>query len=365
MSGLANWFRGAAAFVVGSMLTLAALELVLQALPVQRAYGGRPDAEWPVHHMVPNSQYTFSSGWTLEDVRHGHINNLGYAAPFDYQFDSTAIVVLGDSFVESLMNDYSQSLQGLLPDLLRQPVPVLNFGTSGGNLAHDLGVAGLVGARFKPTAAVILITRGSFLGGFKSSPGYFRWTTGAGAGVELVPERYRSWAELVRRLALVRYVRANLRADLHQLLGPRGRGPSTGCSPVTLSAGDEALVDFTVSQLPLRLRLPAARIILVFDAERDRIYAPERAEMCPTRDALALLLLERRATRSGFGVIDMEPIFRDAFHRTGEHFDYSPVDSHWNGTGHRLAAQAVARYLNAPDTGANAGAIREHNYARQ
>ena len=95
------------------MLTLAALELLLQALPVQRAYGGRPDPDWPAHHMVPNSQYTFSSGWTLEDVRHGHINNLGYAAPFDYQFDTTAIVVLGDSFVESLMNDYSQSLQGL------------------------------------------------------------------------------------------------------------------------------------------------------------------------------------------------------------------------------------------------------------
>ena len=80
MSRLANWLRGAAAFVVGSIVTLAALEVVLQLLPVQRAYGGRPAADWPVHHMLPNSQYTFSSGWALEDVRHGHINNLGYAA---------------------------------------------------------------------------------------------------------------------------------------------------------------------------------------------------------------------------------------------------------------------------------------------
>jgi hypothetical protein len=356
MSRLANWLGGAAAFVVGGIVTLAALEVVLQLLPVQRAYGGRPAADWPVHHMVPNSQYTFSSGWALQDVRHGHINNLGYAAPFDYQFNTTAIVVLGDSFVESLMNDYSQSLQGLLPALSGQPVPVLNFGTSGGNLAHDLGVAGLVGARFKPATAVILMTRGSFLSGFNSGPGFFRWTSAYSTGVELVPERYRGWTEFVRRLALVRYVRANLRADLHQLLGPRGRAPRTACSAVALAAADAALVNFTVSELPLRLHLPAARIILVFDADRERIYAPGTPEMCPTRDALALLLLQQRATQSGFGVIDMEPIFRDAFQRTGEHFDYSPVDAHWNGTAHRLAAQAVARYMNAQDTRAKADA---------
>jgi hypothetical protein len=337
-------------------VTLAALEVVLQLLPVQRAYGGRPAADWPVHHMLPNSQYTFSSGWALEDVRHGHINNLGYAAPFDYQFNTTAIVVLGDSFVESLMNDYSQSLQGLLPALIRQPVPVLNFGTSGGDLPHDLGVAGLVGARFKPATAVILLTRGSFLSGFKSSPGFFRWTSADPAGVELVPERYRGWTEFVRRLALVRYVRANLRADLHQLLGPRGRAPRTGCSPVEPSAVDAALVNFTVSELPLRLHLPAARIVFVFDADRERIYTPDAPEMCPTRDSSALLLLEQRATQSGFGVIDMEPIFREEFQKTGQHFDYSPVDSHWNGTAHLLAAQAVARYINARDAQANAGA---------
>jgi hypothetical protein len=355
MSRLRTWLRGAAAFVVGGLAMVAALEVVLQLLPVQRAYGGRPDADWPAHHMVPNSQYTFSSGWALEDVRHGHINNLGYAAPFDYQFATSAIVVLGDSFVESLMNDYSQSLQGLLPDLIRHPVPVLNFGTSGGDLAHDLGVAGLVGVRFKPTMAVILITRGSFVGGFKSSPGFYSWTSGYPAGVEFVPERDRGWTELVRRLALVRYVRANLRADLHQLLGPRGRSPRTECSALALSAADAALVDFTVSELPLRLHLPAARIVLVFDADRERIYAPGAPEMCPTRDSLALRLLAERATNSGLGVIDMEPVFRDAFQRTGEHFDYSPVDSHWNGTAHRLAAQAVARYMNARDMRGNAG----------
>jgi hypothetical protein len=298
--------------------------------------------------MVPNSQYTFSAGWALEYVRHGRANNMGYVAPFDYRPGTSTIVVLGDSFVENLMNDYSESLQGRLPKLLKRPEPVLNFGTSGGNLAHDLGVAGLVGGRFIPTAAVIVITRGSFTGGFNSSPGYFRWVSGVPTAVELVPERHHGrLIQFVRQLAFVRYARANLRADLGQLLEPRALGLKAGCVPVALSAADEALVDFTLRDLPLRLRIPPSEIILVFDADRERIYKPDGPPACQTRDALALRLLAQRATASGFGVIDMEPVFRAAFLTTGEHFDYSPVDGHWNSVAHRLVAEAVARYLDA------------------
>ena len=265
---------------------------------------------------------------------------------------TSAIIVLGDSYVENLMNEYSESLQGGLPNLLKRSEPVLNFGTSGGNLAHDLGVAGLVGKLFSPTAAVIVITRGSFTGGFNSSPGYFHWVSGVPAAVALVPERHHGrLIQFVRQLALVRYARANLRADLGQLLEPRGRGLKAGCVPVSLSVADEALIDFTLTDLPERLRLPPSEIVLVFDADRERIYKPDAPPACQTRDALGLRLLAQRATTNGFAVIDMDPILRAVFLRTGEHFDYSPVDGHWNSVAHHLAAEAVARYFDAhPDT---------------
>jgi hypothetical protein len=348
MSALRKWLSGAAAFGLGVAVTLLLLELALQPLPVARVYGAEPDASWPAHHIVPYSRFTFSAGWDLENVRHGRSNNMGYAVPFDYQPGTTAIVVLGDSFVENLMNDYSESLQGFLPALLKESVPVLSFGTAGANLAHDLGVAGLVGARFKPTAAVILLTRGNFVGGFNSGPGYYRWASGPAAGVELVPERHHGrLANFVRQLALVGYVRRNLQADFGQLFDPRGRGLKARCLPVTLSEADAALVDFAVRELPLRLHVPAARVILVFDADRERIYASDTPAACPTRDTLGLQLLAQRATESGFGVIEMEPIFRAAFQASAGRFDYSPVDWHWNAAADRLAAQAVARYINA------------------
>jgi hypothetical protein len=298
--------------------------------------------------MAPDSLYTFSAGWDLENVRHGHVNNMGYAAPFDYQRGGKVIVVLGDSFVENLMNDYSESLQGYLPALLHEPQLVLNFGTAGGNLAHDLGVAALVGASFRVTTAIILITRGSFVGGFNTSPGYYRWAPGSAAGVELVPERQRGRvARFLRKLALVRYVRANLEADFRQLLAPRGRAVTEHCTSADLSAGDNALVDFIVRELPSRLHLPPSQVILIFDSDRDAIYAPDKTASCETRDNLALGRLAQRASASGFGVVDMDPIFRAAFKTRREHFDYKPVDGHWNGLAHRLAAQAVARYINA------------------
>jgi len=297
--------------------------------------------------MVPYSLYTFSAAWDLQHVRHGHANNMGYAAPFDYQPDGKVMVVLGDSFVESLMNDYSESLQGYLPALLHEPQVVLNFGTAGGNLAHDLGVAALVGARFRVTTVVILLTRGSFVGGFNTSPGYYRWAPGSAAGVELVPERHRGrLVQFLRRLALVRYVRANLRAELGQLLAPRGRAVKARCTPTALSATDNALVDFVVRELPSRLHVPPSHVILIFDSDRDAIYAPDKAASCETPDKLALDRLAQRAGASGFEVIDMDPIFRAAFQTRREHFDYQPVDGHWNGLAHHLAAQAVARYIN-------------------
>ena len=239
---------------------------------------------------------------------------MGYAAPFDYRPGTSAIVVLGDSFVENLMNDYSESLQGRLPNLLKRPEPVLNFGTSGGNLAHDLGVAGLVGGRFIPTAAVIVITRGSFTGGFNSSPGYFRWVSGVPAAVELVPERHHGrLIQFVRQLALVRYARANLRADLGQLLEPRARGLKAGCVPVSSVRRRRSARRLYAQDLPLRLRLPPSEIILVFDADRERIYKPDGPPACQTRDALALRLLAQRATTNGFAVIDMEPDLSGGF----------------------------------------------------
>ena len=159
-----------AALVAGIVGTLLLLEVVLRLLPVlSGTYAAEPRASWPVHTMIPDSSFTYSTGWNLQNIRHGQINNYGYVAPFNYVRVSDEkqdtgpegnIAVFGDSYVESQMNDYRDTLQGSLNEYLRTPRTVLNFGSAGAEMPDYLGIAPLVRRDFSPEWAVFLITLG-------------------------------------------------------------------------------------------------------------------------------------------------------------------------------------------------------------
>lgn len=343
---------GSGALLFGIFFAVTFLELTLRLLPVCSGQAAAdPDRDWPAHHLIPNSSYTCSAGWNFENVRRGRINNMGYVAPVDYLAGTAGIVVLGDSFVESMMNSYRETLQGALPNYLNKPALVMNFGISGGSLPHDLGVAGLVGGRFKPHWAVVVVTRGNFIGGFNAIPGYYHWVSASNSGVGLTPETMKGPAlKFLRGLSLTGYVRKNLGADLGRLFHDRSREVSEPCAPEELSAGDKQLIAYFADELPTRFKLPASHVVIIFDADRDAIYRGEPGWLwsrCASRDVQALRLLTRVAAERGINVIEMDPIFRAYFASTGNHLDYSPTDKHWNGAAHILAAKEVAKIINA------------------
>ena len=142
----------ALAFMAGIGGALLLLEGTLRLLPVLNGiYAADPRATWPVHTMIPDSQFTYSTGWNLQNIRHGRINNYGYVAPFDYSPGSEGTVaVFGDSYVEGQMNDYADTLQGALNDNLKTRRTVLNFGTAGAEMPDYLGIAPLVRRDFSP-----------------------------------------------------------------------------------------------------------------------------------------------------------------------------------------------------------------------
>jgi hypothetical protein len=343
---------GCGALLLGICFALGILELTLRFLPVfSGEVAADPDRDWPAHHMIPNSTYVYSAGWNLENVRRGRINNMGYVAPFDYFAGTSGIVVIGDSFIESVMNPYRETLQGALPSFLEEPALVMNFGISGATLAHDIGVAGLVGQRFTPRWAIAVVTHGNFIGGFKPSPGYYHWVLGPHTSVELTPETKKGFIlKFFRGLSLTGYVRANLGADLGRLFRNRNREVPTPCAPADLTASDKQLIAYFADELPARLKLPSSHIILVFDTDRDAIYLGKSAlamGRCVNRDDQARRLLTTVAIRRGINVIDIDPVFRAYFALTGKYLDYSPIDAHWNGAAHILAAREVARVINA------------------
>jgi len=340
-------------FVVGGIGVLVLLELVLRVLPVTNgAYAADPSDRWPTRTLIANSSFTYSIGWNASNIHHGHVNNLGYVSPFDYEPGASGIVVIGDSYVESRMNDYDDTLQGQLVRQLREPQRVMNFGMSGADLAHYVGTAQLIGQRFAPSWAVIVITAGDYSGGFAAEPGFFRWAPERDPPVELVPEFKRSeTARFMRSLALIRYLRGNLMVgtrDLIHLHHEQDDRDEASCSRNTLSAEDQTLVMKVAESLPRALGLSADHVILVFDSDRKAMYTatPAAARECPNRDHLARNRLMEVAALRGLQVIDSAPVFQAYYGSTHERVDHLPQDGHWNPAAHRLMAREVAQVIN-------------------
>lgn len=340
------------AFGIGVLGTLLLLEGALRVLPVFGGlYAADPRPDWPLHTLIPNSRYTFSSGWNLQNVHEGRINNYGYLSPMDYRPGSGGIAVIGDSYIESVMNDYEDTLQGELAKQLGAPRPVMNFGTAGAELPHYLGAAEFVAREFQPEWAVFLITAGDFTRGFQADPGYFYWKPENDPPIGFRPEPHRSsLAKFVRSLALVRYLRGNLSFQPGNMLVWRRRvePPRQECEPGVLSKEDEALLAGFVDHLPRALRLAPERVVLVFDSDRKSIYAGrshEEALRCAPRASLANERLEELARARGMHVIDSYPVFQEYFRRHGRPVDRAPFDAHWNPTAHRLMAREVARII--------------------
>lgn len=339
------------AFGVGFVGALLALELALRALPViDGIYAADPRASWPIHTIIPGSKYTSSSGWNFQNVHRGSVNNYGYVSPFDYLPGSGGIAVIGDSYIESTMNDYGDTLQGALAGELRTPRNIMNFGMAGAEMPHYLGTAEIVAREFQPDWAVFLITLGDFTRGFAADPGYFHWHDGGDSPIALAPELNRSaLTKFVRSLALVRYLRGNLALAPSQLVQwKRGVEASRECRPGVLSKKDEALLDAFADRLPKALGLPPDRVILVFDSDRKAVYAGKseaEALRCAPRAAVANQRLAQLARDRGMHVIDSYPVFQDYYRRHRLPLDRAPLDPHWNPTAHRLMAGEVARII--------------------
>ncbi|MCM5571745.1 hypothetical protein M6I34_14585 [Burkholderiaceae bacterium FT117] len=350
---LRRYFRMLAGTAIGFVAALAVLEAVLRILPIQNGIrAADPDEAWPVHHLVPNTDLTWSAGWDMTHRTYSHTNSSGYVAPFDYVAGTPIVAVLGDSYVESLMNPYPATIQAQLAKRVREGVAVYNFGIGSSALPDYLGVARLVADRYKVEGAVVVVSEGDFVEGFFGHPGHFFWTPDrADEAVALQPDELRSpLKKTLRELALFRYARGNLKLNLNTLFKSHLHDESVGCADDRLSSGDEAVVRAFSDKLPEALGLSPERIVLVFDSQSARraIYAGpgrEGPRSCRTRDGLALELLAREARASGMKTVRMADVFAEHFARTRERVDHSPEDWHWNATGHRLAAAAAARAL--------------------
>jgi hypothetical protein len=327
----------------GVLLAALGLELVLQCLPVNsgvRMANTSPAA--PFARYRPAQAYTYSYGWAMANVQHGVTSHDGFIHSKDIA-DRANVLVTGDSFIESYMLDYGDTVQGRLDAALGK---VYAVASSGNGLADALVLARQFIPRTHAKAMVVFVE--PFDVRQIDTPAgrghnYFTFADGRVA-VTHNPYVESALKEKVLRSALLRYGYYNLK--LPDWVGGHVKPAEVGQGGAAAQAlhrrQRDAALDYFLGEVAALQREYGTRFIFLVDGDRDAIYSKGKTKAWPAEDRAALLT---RLHANGQAVVDMHPVFERHWATYGERMDFLPMDGHWNRVGHALAAQQVLALL--------------------
>jgi hypothetical protein len=335
----------------GALATLVVFEGIFTLLPVSGGLGPTEQFErWPLQGYQPRQSYTYSRGWQMILVNHGTTNNYGHVAPFDYREGSHPVIVAGDSYVESLMNAYGDTVQGQLGELLGSRESVYGLGYSGLSASDYFALSRLAKQEFAPTAAIFIIFNGDIAESLLARTGFYHFVPqGDSFRLAYLPLNTEKPMKALRRtitgLPLYRYIFGNLGFSSDAVFKfargkPQPEADSIGADPEL----QRRVIDYFLAQLPGALGLPSQCIAFLVDSDRYAIYDPRLASAPKETPDVRRYFLDR-AQALGFAVSDLDPVFRARYARDRTKFDYWPIDRHWNRTGHGVAADEAYRLL--------------------
>jgi hypothetical protein len=340
------------------LFVLIAAEIALQFTPVASGLASQPvDAAHPVFRFTPDRPFVYSRGWDMHRVRHGRSNNAGWIDEQDYRRDDPTplLAIVGDSYIEAQMVPYSDTMQARLRRSLAGRLRVYAFAGSGAPLSQYLIWAGHAVREYGARGVVINVVGNDFdesVCALKRSPGF--WCYGEEADgqlrLRLIEHQPGLGTTLIRNSALARYLLINLQVMqqvwrmqglVDWLFGTAAHAQFAGN---TATQADErrlllsrAMLDAFFRDLPERVGLPRERVLFTLDGFRTPTDAA--AGRGSYFDLMRRAFLAK-AQALGYEAIDLDRLFM-APERAGQRFDY-PDDAHWSGSGHAVAAAAVA-----------------------
>lgn len=326
--------------VAGVAVALLGAELLLRLLPVNS--GARMESTSdaaPYGRYLPKQSLVYSFGWAMDNARHSKVSLEGFNNSPDMH-DNAKVLVIGDSFIESLMLDQSETVQGRLGASLHGGVYAA--AASGNGLADSLQIARVFVPRIHPKK-VVLFVEPSDVSGILAAPkrGHSAFRFGA-EGVTMFHQPYQESQTKTRVLgsALMRYAYYNLK------LPEWFKSKTESSAPLSLHQDDnysierQAALNYYLEQLRVLEKSHAVKFIFLVDGDRTAMYSNNRhgENAWKGDDRTALLALVRQY---GFGMVDMQPIFEHDWATHRERLDFLPMDGHWNGVAHRLAAEQL------------------------
>ncbi len=346
--------------VAFSLLGLAvSAEIVLRLLPVNEGLRTQSvNATNPVYRFEPNRVSTWSRGWNFSISNEVRVNNDGFVNNQDYVIEGQRplMAVVGDSYIEAAMVPFRETTHGRLAESVGGRGRVYSFAASGAGLSQYLVWAAYARNTYKPDVFVFLhisndlseslIHRGR-------SPGFHHF--------ERLPEnkalvrRIDYEPTLIRKLArysvLAMYLITNLKIEsvLKWDLQYFGAQDKRWTANIEDEAPEQEYNDYQwavrsfLDALPEATGLPAERVVIAIDGVREAIYDPSKKEQVAKSvwGKMRKYMAEQAQSR-GFLVIDMHPKFEKSYAQDGRRFEF-PTDTHWNGHGHALLAEAITQ----------------------
>ncbi|MBI1388213.1 MAG: hypothetical protein GC154_07170 [bacterium] len=363
-SRLRTLLFGLIAILFGIAAPLLILEIALRFFPVCQIWRLESvDADHPVKHMVPNQTFLYSKSWYCSPHHFVHVNNYGFVNDQDYDPDDTTplLAVVGDSYIESLIVPYPDTIQGRLAKTLSPDVRVYSFGLAGAPLSQYLIWAKYARDTFGAQAFVIVVVGNDFdesLTKYQPGYGFYQFDRKPDGDYQFVGSESR--ASLQGRLLmassgwskLVAYLYLNLRAiDFARsvLNGEISLFPSGNqyAGNVEAHVDRQRLDDcFNVSNLFLdRVKeytgAEPSQVMFIVDGVRPQLYneAPDKAGEDTFWGQVRGDFITRARDR-GYRVADMQQVFRDHYQQHQQKFEF-PNDGHWNSLGDQIAAEQV------------------------
>jgi hypothetical protein len=371
LSGL-RWLRTLLFALVPLVMVLGLLEVVLRVTHLFGAYVSwtTPDPNVGFRYVLGDHDLFFREGNLTTRV---HVNRGGWIAPewsLQKRPGSVRIALLGDSFLEALQVERSQTAsivaQRLLQERLHSEVEVLAFGRSGFSQTEQLFLLQTEVMQFAPDVIVDFFFPGNDIADVRWSttgdtlrPFYNVALDGAlifDNSFNRSPQyRFRVWIDpFKRRSALISLIVQDYNAV-------RRRGAATsqqydvekGYLSLCTSTPD---ANFQASyQLNRRLLESEAAfakqhgIPFVLVTLDNPAYQPQVAEKlrrdAPTLDPNCIENdMEKVGDDSGAYHLGLQSVFAEAYAKDKIDLHW-PLDGHWNAAGNRVAGEALAKTL--------------------
>ncbi len=276
------------------------------------------------------------------------INNFGWNSAIDYNLnkEKKRVVIIGDSYVESLQVDVEKSFHSILQKELAEAYEIYTVGTSGAPLSHYLHLSRYANEVFQPDILLFNLIHNDFdesIFEAYSEKKYFTLSLTEDGITEVLPENPNftglkyDFNRFIKKSALVRYLYYNLQVGRRPLFNFKEEEEANNNVAIDhikkWSPQIEQVIDYVFSQI--KKENPTKRIIFAIDGPRTDIYENRLNE-----STLIFLnkMVKGACDKYQYELIDFSIPMLEDYQLAQKKFN-SDWDGHWNEYGHYFVSQ--------------------------